>query len=88
MPTPTEAAAEWMVSEARAKGELYQEDAVYEVQRRFGEICVRENDAGNLAFSPALLKAFRKVSGDLIWDAGNRLWRPREHGDEPGRRQT
>lgn len=88
MTEPVAAAAAWMAEQVKLNRELHQIDAVADVERLFGKTCVRENDAGNPAFSPAVLAAFRKLTGDcVVWEARERYWRLRMPGDEAGRRQ-
>jgi hypothetical protein len=78
--------AKWMLDEVKRDGELPQEYAASEIQDRFGDDFVYENENGNLAISKGVLKEFRKFSErDVVWERGSRSWRPREAGDEPGR---
>jgi hypothetical protein len=86
-PTP-DAVARWMLAQVEAEGSLYQEEAVSDIEKLFGEVFTYENDNGNLAISRAVLKAFRKISeDDVVWEQGERMWRKRESYDEPGRQQ-
>ena len=85
--TPSEVAA-WMLAEVERDGVLYQDEAVYEIERRFGEKFTYTNDRGNPAIRQDVLAAFRIVSEDtVVWERGERLWRKREKPDEPGRQQ-
>lgn len=84
--TPEEV-ADWMMSTVKAKGELYQEDAVSEIEARFGNIYIYENENGNPAIGRNVLSAFRRISDDVVWERAERKWRMRENSDEPGRRQ-
>jgi hypothetical protein len=86
-PSP-ESVARWMLAEVERDGELYQETAVYEIERKFGREFVYENENGNPAIGKDILKAFRKISeGSLIWERGGRFWRKRNEHDGPGRQQ-
>jgi uncharacterized protein DUF6953 len=83
------AAADAMAQQLRANGELLQVDAVDEIVSKFGEVCVYENDAGNLAIHRDILSEFRKMTDpDFVWDRGEKLWRRREEYDPVGTRQV
>ena len=85
--TPTQI-AEWMIEQLNRKQYLYQEEAVYEIEKLFGKEFTYPNGNGNLAISNAVLVAFRKISEKtVVWERGERMWRQRGRGDEPGRRQ-
>jgi hypothetical protein len=78
--------ARWMKSEMQRQGELIQEDAAQEILERFGKLFTYINDNGNLAISREVLKEFRALTEKtVVWDRGQRLWRPRESTDPPGR---
>jgi hypothetical protein len=78
--------ATWMATEVETKGELYQEEAACEIEHRFGSEFVYENDNGNSAISREVLKEFRKLTPNVIWDASERYWRERTKFDGGGRR--
>ncbi len=80
-------AAEWMLRRLEKVGVLHQDDAVSEIADRFGEATTYENAAGNAAISKEVLAAFKAISPDVVWSRGERCWRKREKGDEPGRNQ-
>ena len=81
--------AAWMMQEVERDGILYQESAVGDIEKRFGEQFVYVNDSGNAAISKDILAEFRKVSGDdIVWERGERCWRKRERQDDPGRQQV
>jgi Family of unknown function (DUF6953) len=85
--SPEEVAA-WMLEELRRQGVLYQEEAVAEVERRFGPAFAYINAHGNPAISRTVLGALRKLSGDdVVWVRSERCWRPREAWNLPGREQ-
>jgi hypothetical protein len=80
------AVATMMAQQLRAKGELLQVDAVAEIAAKFGDVCVYENENGNLAVHRDILSEFRKLTDpDFVWDRGERLWRKREEYDASGR---
>jgi hypothetical protein len=60
-PSP-ETVARWMLAEVEREGDLYQETAVYEIEQKFGQEFVYENENGNPAIERRVLAAFRKVS--------------------------
>lgn len=87
MSTPAEVAA-WMAHEVRSNGELYQQEAVDTIERRFGVEHVYDNANGNQAISKAVLAAFRRLTEkDVIWVKNGRYWRLRDAHDEEGRQQ-
>ena len=84
----TEEVAQWMLSSVLETGRLYQETGVYSIRDKFGEEFTYINENGNLAIDKNVLKAFRKISNDLvIWERGDRAWRQRADYDQPGRQQ-
>ncbi len=79
--------AEWMAKQLVQFGELYQADAVGEIEERFGDDHVYENANGNPAISKDVLAEFRKLTPDYVWVRSERYWRKRETCDESGRMQ-
>ncbi|MBS0877978.1 MULTISPECIES: hypothetical protein [unclassified Tatumella] len=78
----------WMKSELNNQNRLYQEVAVYEINKRFGNAFVYTNDNGNLAIDKKVLAKFKKLTADTaIWERGEKAWRKRESYDNPGRQQ-
>ena len=78
----------WMKETVEKDGFLYQDVAASEIASRFGDSFTYINDNGNLAIDQAVLKEFKKQTGDsAIWERGQRLWRKRESYDLPGRQQ-
>ena len=83
------AVAGWMLAELKRRDTLYQEDAVDQIAREFGDEFTYENENGNAAIRRDVLAAFRELTeSDVVWDRSERAWRWREKYDEPGRRQT
>lgn len=80
--------ASWMVQQLDLQRELYQEDIVDELAASFGSEFVYENENGNLAIHQRVLTEFRKLTPDVVWERGERMWRRRHPGDSPGRRQV
>lgn len=79
--------AQWMLTALNAQGGyLAQEDAAYEIQRRFGEQFTYYNENGNPAIRRDVLAAFRKMTEkSVVWMRSERAWRRRETGDPAGR---
>ena len=71
------------------QGDLYQEEAVYEILDRFGEEFVYENENGNWAISKPVLREFQKLTEEtVVWERGGRFWRKRQEYDPKGKRQA
>lgn len=82
--------ADWMLHELeKQNGVLYQDEAASQIADLFGEGFTYEHaDSGNACIDKKVLAAFRKLTRDsVVWSRGERLWRRREAGDEPTRRQ-
>jgi uncharacterized protein DUF6953 len=80
--------AEWMLEQINLKQCLYQEEAVYEIERLFGKEFTYANENGNLAIHKSVLAAFRKITEKtVVWERGERMWRLRGPYDEQGRRR-
>lgn len=78
--------AEWMLSQIKKDGCLYQDDAVDYLVKAKSESLLRENADGNLVLSRNLLAAFRKLTeSDVVWVKPDRYWRFRVPEDEPSR---
>jgi hypothetical protein len=82
-----DAAADLMAELLNKQGELRQDDAAMQLQLRFGDEPIYYNEAGNLAIKPEVLKAFRKLTPDVVWFRSSLYWRKRQPGDQPGRVQ-
>ena len=87
MSTAADAAA-WMKAFVDSEDYLDQHVAVAAIMERFGEKFAWINPNGNLAISPAVLKAFNAATGDaVVWERRGRMWRRRQDHDLPGRMQ-
>lgn len=85
--TPREV-AEWMLSTIQEQGELSQNNAFYEINKRFGSSFTSISNSGSPSVGRSVLTAFRKISDDIvIWERGDKKWRRREFYDAPGRQQ-
>ncbi|SOT45108.1 DUF6953 family protein [Burkholderia cenocepacia] len=81
-------AAAWMKNFIESNAILYQEVAVGEIIRQFGDHLSTVNSNGNLAISAAVLKVFNTITGnDVVWVRSERMWRKRQPYDSPGRQQ-
>ena len=80
--------AEWMLSTIQEQGELSQNNAFYEINKRFGNGFTSISNSGSPSVGRSVLTAFRKISDDVvIWERGDKKWRKREFYDAPGRQQ-
>jgi hypothetical protein len=80
--------AQWMLSIIQEHGELSQNNAFYEINKRFGSSFITITNNGSPSIKSSVLTAFRKISGDIvIWERGDKKWRKREFYDAPGRGQ-
>jgi len=80
--------AQWMLETVQARRTLDQGTAAHQIRQQFGSEYVYTNANGNWGISPAVLKEFRKLSGDtVIWDRGYKEWRLRQAYDKRGRQQ-
>jgi hypothetical protein len=69
--------AQWMLDFMGESHWLYQEVIVYRIRDHWGTDYVYQNANGNLAIAKPVLKEFRKLTdGRLIWERGERAWRP------------
>lgn len=85
--TPSDV-AQWMLSTIEEQGELTQNNAFYEINKRFGSGFTSISNSGSPSVSRSVLTAFRKISDDVvIWERGDKKWRKREFYDAPGRQQ-
>lgn len=81
--------AAWMLERLTGERCLYQEVAVYEIEKRFGKGFTYTNELGNPAIDRAVLREFRKLTeGEVVWDRGERMWRYRESHEPTDRRQV
>ena len=79
--------AAWMLTEVQKKG-LEQQQAAWDIKRKFGKGFVYDNAHGNPAISKDVLKEFRAVSDEsVVWSRTERAWRKRRKFDKPGREQ-
>ena len=85
MATPRQV-AEWMVERLSQEELLYQEVAVFGIQKEFGDEFIYYNQNGNLAISREVLAEFKELTKKtVVWERGQRLWRVRRDFDPRGR---
>lgn len=82
--------ARWMLDTLiKTQGELYQSDAVVEIERLFGTQFLSENRAGNTVISPDVLREFEVLSSEtVVWERSERFWRCRQPSDPRDVRQV
>ncbi|MBZ4684018.1 MAG: hypothetical protein PWP46_1644 [Fusobacteriaceae bacterium] len=80
--------AEWMLEKIQLEDYVYQEEVVEEILEKFGEEFIYYNERGSLAINKNVLKEFRKISPDVVWERRGKCWRKRDEYDEPGRQQS
>lgn len=80
--------ATFMATGLHAMNYLYQQQIAWETQQTFGDEFVYFNKNMNLAIRPEVLAAFRKLTPDVVWVRGQRLWRKRAEYDEIGKREV
>ena len=68
--------AEFMISEIVDKGYVYQEYLENDIQAKFGNEYVYENENGNLAILKKVLNEFKKLKdvNNIEWDRSERCW--------------
>lgn len=87
-PTTSDVAA-WMLSTVREHGELSQNRAYYMINKLFGIGFTTVTNNGSPSIKSGVLTAFKKISENtVIWERGDKKWRPREFYDAPGRDQN
>jgi len=79
--------AQWMVEQLNLKKTLYQEDVVIRIGKEFGKEHVYNNENGNPAISKAVLKEFKKLTPNAVWERGERCWRFKRKQDSSSRQQ-
>ncbi|CAG7648375.1 hypothetical protein PAESOLCIP111_05586 [Paenibacillus solanacearum] len=75
MDTKVNEIAEWMLSELKSSGILYQADAVNYIIKNFGEAFIYINENGNQSISKDVKKAFKKLhAGRAAWERDGFFW--------------
>jgi hypothetical protein len=84
--TTPEDVARWMLDELEKAGYLYQWEAVYKIQSRFGADFTYLNESGNFAIDRRVLRAFHNLTQDtVVWRRTEGCWVKRGPHDPPGR---
>lgn len=86
MTTPGEV-ANFMVEELDRVKFLHQETVVYQIKAKFGAGFTGTNANGNPSIHKNVLAEFNRLTPDVVWERGERLWRRRQSYDKPGRQQ-
>ena len=77
------AAAAWMFDRIRCQEKLRLQEAVFELQRRFGAEYVRLDSDGSVSIAPNILKALRLLTGDSVaWNKSAQAWQLQNSGGE------
>ena len=85
--TPGDVAG-WMLAVIQEQGELTQNNAFYEINKRFGRNFTTITSSGSPSIKGSVLTAFKKITDDtIVWSRGDKKWRKREFYDAPGREQ-
>jgi len=75
-----------MLVELENTGQLYQWEAVLELQSRFDDDFTYLNESGNFAIDRRVLRAFRHLTeDDVVWRRTEGCWVKRGPHDPPGR---
>jgi hypothetical protein len=69
-------------------GYLEHQYIIYEIESRFGDDFVYQNENGNLAIRKQVLAEFRALTPEAVWSRSEKAWRTRQSGDDPNRRAT
>ena len=82
--TTPEDVAQWMIDELEKTGQLYQWEAVLELQSRFGDDFTCLNESGNFAIDRRVLRAFSNLREDtVVWRRTECCWARRGPHDPP-----
>jgi hypothetical protein len=75
MEVSPEEVANWMLSELKSAGILYQSEAVAYIAGHYGESFIYTNENGNESISKEVKKAFRKLhGGKAAWERDGFFW--------------
>ncbi len=80
--------AEFMLKQLEQEKYLYQDDIVWKIEQEFGEPFFYINENGSYAISKGVLRVFKKLTPNVVWDRREKCWRFREKYDEPIKRQS
>src|SRR5215203_1117502 len=75
-----------MIDELEKTGQLYQWEAILELQSRFGDDFIYLNESGNFAIDRRVLRAFRtRTEATVVWRRTEGCWATRGPRDPSGR---
>jgi len=66
---------------------MYHEDIAWEIKQKFGESFCYQNKNGNMSISKNVLKEFRDLTPNVVWERDNRCWRFKENYETTKKRQ-
>ncbi|MCE3289372.1 MAG: hypothetical protein K0R83_1384 [Caulobacter sp.] len=84
--TPLEA-ARWMLQRYEAKRFLYQEEAATHLLHLHDSELAYYDGNGNVCVGKTVLTIFNRLTPDVVYERGEKLWRDRLSSDQPGRQQ-
>jgi hypothetical protein len=80
--------ATFMRKELLKKDYLYQVEIVKKIAENYGASYLYINKNGNQAISTKVLRRFKKLTPDYVWEIGSKSWRHREDQDPPQKRKV
>ena len=81
--------ARWMLDQVKATGFLFEDEAAFAIERKFGKEFLRDDEEERRGMVPRVLSAFKELAGEsVVWQRGDQLWRLREADDLPGWQQA
>jgi hypothetical protein len=67
--------AEWMLTEVKSAGILYQSAAIEHIVSKYGEAFIYLNENGNKSIAKDVKKAFKKLhGGKAAWERDGFFW--------------
>jgi len=78
--------AQFMADQFNDRDYVYQSQIVNAIIEKFGDEYIYRNKNGNRAISPEVLKLFRQLTRDVVWERGSQRWRKMRPDNRPGRR--
>ena len=80
-------AAKWMLDQYNKNGFLYQEEASSYFLNNDHDGMIYYDGKGNLCLGKEVLKKFKKLTPNAVYERANKFWRTRLETDQPGRNQ-
>lgn len=82
-----EEAAQWMLSEFKEFGFIYQEGAASHLFQFNDEKLAYFDKNSNLCIGKGILTAFNRLTPEAVYERSGKFWRNRLETDQPGRQQ-